>query len=326
MATILHVFLAMNKKLEQHFYSPENYTAKARATVGSHCMTKDSTQAQWFMLGIPDDRGVKNNYGRQGAKEGPTAFREAFYSLSLGSSAPALNSIYDLGDMKLTQDIASSHEQLKNIIAHIKTTFTQSKVLVIGGGHDIAYAEIAGCLNDKADAQQHHIVNLDAHSDVRPYEANGVISSGTPFYRLITECGILGKHYHPFGLQKASNNSQLVAWMQEQQVDMHWLEDMPTDSEQWQAFNSLIHACKNKPWHLNIDLDVFAIDHAPGVSAQASFGLNPNILLNMVPYKESLNSLQSLGIYELAPKYDVDKRTAKLAAKLAYNVMAACTF
>ncbi|MCI5072027.1 formimidoylglutamase [bacterium] len=313
----------MNKKLEHHFYSPENYTAKARATVGSHCLTKDFNQALWFMIGVPDDRGVKNNYGREGAKEGPKAFREAFYNLSLGSNAPTPNSICDLGDIKLARDLASSHEQLKHIIAQIKTTFTQSKVLVIGGGHDIAYAEIAGCLTTKKDAQDHHIVNLDAHSDVRPYEKNNIISSGTPFYRLITECGILGKHYHPFGLQKASNNAQLVEWMQDQNVDAHWLEYMPTDTQQLKKFSQLITAMNTVPWHFNIDLDAFAACHAPGVSAQASFGLSPQILLDFAPYNLALNSLQSMGIYELAPKYDTYNRTAKLAAKIVYNVMSA---
>ena len=195
--------------------------------------------------------------------------------------------------------------------------------MVIGGGHDIAYAEIAGCLNNKADAQKHHIVNLDAHSDVRPYEANGVISSGTPFYRLISECGIQGKHYHPFGLQKASNNSQLVEWMQSHAVDAHWLETMPTDAQQLESFSQLIISMNNRPWHFNIDLDAFAACHAPGVSAQASFGLSPQILLDFTSYNLALKSLQSLGIYELAPKYDTDNRTAKLAAKIVYNVMSA---
>ncbi|HMQ10146.1 MAG TPA: formimidoylglutamase [Oligoflexia bacterium] len=314
----------MTHQFTNHFHSPKDYAAKARASIGSHCLTKDFNQAQWFMMGVPDDRGVKNNYGREGAKEGPRAFREAFYNLSLGSSAPALGSIYDLGDIKLTQDIASSHEQLKNIISQIKSIYTQSKILIIGGGHDIAYAEIAGCLSSSKAAHNHHIINLDAHSDVRPYEANQVISSGTPFYRLITECGILGKHYHPFGLQKASNNAQLVEWMIRQNIAATWLDDMPTDAQQQEIFSQLIAAMNSIPWHLNVDLDAFAVSHAPGVSAQASFGLSPNLLLNLTPYKESLNSLQSLGIYELAPIYDIEHRTARLAAKIAYNVMAAC--
>ncbi|MEZ4846895.1 MAG: hypothetical protein R2877_08200 [Bdellovibrionota bacterium] len=35
----------------------------------------------------------------------------------------------------------------------------------------------------------------------------------------------------------------------------------------------------------------------------------------------SLSSLQSLGIYELSPKHDINGFTARLAAKLAYLIL-----
>ncbi|MEZ4819160.1 MAG: arginase family protein [Bdellovibrionota bacterium] len=168
---------------------------------------------------------------------------------------------------------------------------------------------------------KHHIVNLDAHSDVRPYEKNNVISSGTPFYRLIQEQGIQGSHYHPFGLQRPSNNPDLVAWMQTHKVNAHWLEDMPTEKQQLKAFQTLLASLKNKKWHFNIDLDAFAVQHAPGVSAQGSFGLTPHLFLQSQKHKQIFKTLETVGIYELAPKYDIDNRTAKLAAKIAYQIL-----
>jgi formiminoglutamase len=77
---------------------------------------------------------------------------------------------------------------------------------------------------------------------------------------------------------------------------------------------------KNKPWHLSIDLDGFPMSIAPGVSAPAVMGVTPDIFLGLDKV-DSFSSLQSLGIYELAPKYDVNNFTARLAAKLAYLVL-----
>lgn len=297
---------------------------KKRPTVGSTCITKNIDEANWVIIGVADDRGVKNNFGRTGAKQGPNAFRKAFYNQSIGSIAPIEKSIFDFGNIKLTTKIKSTHDKLRDIISHIKEQDPKKKVLVLGGGHDIAFGEIAGCIKKGQRLVRNHIINLDAHSDVRPYEKGNVISSGTPFYRLMTEEGIRGSHYHPFGLQKPSNNQDLVDWMQEQGVDAHWLEEMPTHEIQLKRFQGLLLCMKHRKWHLNIDLDAFDVTHAPGVSAQGVFGITPKIFFDLSRYKSAFETMETLGIYELAPKYDIDNRTAKLAAKLAYQVMSIC--
>ncbi|MCB0272696.1 MAG: formimidoylglutamase [Bdellovibrionales bacterium] len=299
-------------------------TRSKRPTVGSHCVTNNIDEASWIVIGVCDDRGVKNNLGRIGAKQGPEAFRKMFYTQSLGHTSPKEKSIYDVGNLKLTKNILTTHEKLREIVDQIKSQDEKKKILVIGGGHDIAYGEIAGCIKRDQKIIRNHIINIDAHSDVRPYEKNKTITSGTPFYRLITEAGIRGEHYHPFGLQKPSNNNALVAWMLEHKVDIHWLEDMPSNEAQMKKFHELLQQMKFRKWHLNIDLDAFDVAHAPGVSAQAIFGVSPNLFLNLANYKSIFESIETLGIYELAPKYDIDGRTAKLAAKLAYQVMSIC--
>lgn len=292
---------------------------RPRPIVGSHCLTLDFKKAKWVMIGVPDDRGIANNYGRAGAKEGPQAFREMFFAHSVASISPGQHSIYDLGNLKLLNNLKDSIDKLKNAIAEIREIDPKKKFLIIGGGHDIAYGEIAGCLNSKT-AKNHHVVNLDAHSDVRPLEKGNVITSGTPFYRLIEDAGIDPEHYHPFGLQKASNNAQLVEWMKKKKVDARWLDKMPTTYDQISQFNGLLKKMKGKPWHFSIDLDGFPMSIAPGVSAPAVMGVSPDIFIDLEK-TNAFESLQTLGIYELAPKYDMNNFTARLAAKLAYLVL-----
>lgn len=293
---------------------------KPRANVSTFCITQDFKKASWVLIGVPDDRGVENNYGRVGAKEGPYAFREKFYAHAIASISPKQHSIYDLGNLKPSNSLKDSLDRLKKAIAEIHRIAPKIKFLVVGGGHDIAYSEIAGCIESNASAKNHHIINIDAHSDVRPLEKGTIITSGTPFYRLIESENIPGANYHPFGLQRASNSLELVQWMKKKKVDARWLEDMPNLEDQISGFSSLVKKMKGKPWHFSIDLDGFPLSSAPGVSAPGVMGVSPNIFLNLDKMK-SLSSLQSLGIYELCPEHDINGHTARLAAKLAYLIL-----
>ena len=297
---------------------------KPRPTVGSHCLTLDFAKAKWVMIGVPDDKGIENNHGRTGAKNGPKAFREMFFYHTIVSIAPAQHSIYDLGDLKLSRNLFDTLDRLKKVIAEILKIDPKKKIFIIGGGHDIAYSEIAGCLPEGSARKKHHIVNIDAHSDVRPLEKGNIITSGTPFYRLIEEEGVPADHYHPFGLQQASNNAQLVKWMKEKKVKPVWLEDMIDVKEQSEKFTDLLNDRKGDPWHFSIDLDGFPLSFAPGVSAPAVMGVSPQIFLKLDRIK-SFSTLKSFGIYELSPDHDLHGSTARLAAKLAYLVLCKAT-
>ena len=103
-------------------------------------------------------------------------------------------------------------------------------------------------------------------------------------------------------------------------VDMHWLEKMPTADQQILKFRNLMNSMKGKPWHLSIDLDGFPLDLASGVSAPGVFGISPSIFLELDPMK-SWSTLQSIGIYELNPRFDINQQTSRLASKLAYLLL-----
>lgn len=73
------------------------------------------------------------------------------------------------------------------------------------------------------------------------------------------------------------------------------------------------------PFGLSIDLDAFPQSAAPGVSAPQAIGVDPMIAISLI-HKMGKN-LQQLGLYEMNPRYDLDGRTARLAAKLAHTFL-----
>ena len=62
-------------------------------------------------------------------------------------------------------------------------------------------------------------------------------------------------------------------------------------------------------------------EQAPGVSAPASIGVDKKIIFKAVRDLLSTNKVHVLDIAEYNPTYDLDARTARLAANLVHMVL-----
>jgi formiminoglutamase len=73
--------------------------------------------------------------------------------------------------------------------------------------------------------------------------------------------------------------------------------------------------------YITIDLDGFADCFAPGVSAPSPLGFDVDFSLACVKYLLSSDKVISVDLAELNPAFDIDSRTSKLAASLAYHII-----
>ena len=72
------------------------------------------------------------------------------------------------------------------------------------------------------------------------------------------------------------------------------------------------------PLYLTVDMDVFDMRDAPGVSAPAIAGVDKHFMLKIFRMVMSSGKIAAFDIAETNPKYDSDNRTAKLAAYLLF--------
>jgi len=73
--------------------------------------------------------------------------------------------------------------------------------------------------------------------------------------------------------------------------------------------------------YLSMDLDGFCSSIAPGVSAPSPLGFQPDVALKTIAFLAQSQKLVSVDIVELNPCYDHDNATARLAARLIYQVI-----
>ena len=185
-----------------------------------------------------------------------------------------------------------------------------------GGGHDLAYAHFRG-IQKSCKEKKIGIINFDAHFDLR--ELTDTANSGTPFYQIAKETDDL--KYLCLGIQKESNNQELYTTAH--QLGVTYLENTNFNISNKKKVIAIVESfmATVDGIYLTIDLDGFASHFAPGVSAPSPFGFSIDIALEVIRFICLSNKLISVDVVELNPKYDIDHRTARLAARMIYNII-----
>lgn len=171
------------------------------------------SDARFVILGIPEDFGVKANYGVGGTETAWLSFLSSFLNIQSNDFFTGENTLvlghFDFGDLKfLIENNAYNPEEKVNAYRHalnmvdeevenlLKVIASAKKIpIIIGGGQNNAYPIIKGVAKGlfKADLiplSQINCINLDAHADYSVAEGR---HSGNGF-RYAEEDGYLGKY------------------------------------------------------------------------------------------------------------------------------------
>ncbi|MFD2998898.1 formimidoylglutamase [Pontibacter toksunensis] len=268
-------------------------------------------------LGFCCDEGVRRNQGRTGAVDGPASLRGAMASFA--HHLPPEVALYDAGDVLCTnQNLEEAQEQLGRKVAVLLQL--GYRTIVLGGGHETAFGHFLG-LEQATSKQRLGILNFDAHFDLRSYEL--LSSSGTPFLQIAHKLRAQEREfiYNCIGIQQQGNTRMLfqsahklqVGYTCAEQVNGHTISDLQRNLQEWLEEVEAVY--------VTLDLDVFAAAYAPGVSAANALGLPPEPVLAMLKKVIASGKLVSMDVAELNPSYDIDNRTAKLAAGILYHVV-----
>lgn len=263
-------------------------------------------------IGFACDEGVRRNQGRIGASAGPKAIRQALANISLQSEKPYF---IDGGDIycHLGGNLEASQQLVGQYISKLHSNHIVP--IVLGGGHETAWGHFLG-LAAHSQTKKIGIINIDAHFDLRPYESHNT-NSGTPFLQIAHYLNDKGLtfDYTVIGIQPAANSKSLFKIAQELGVNYALAQDCFNSVNQ---INYLTQSSleRNELIYLSICLDSFSAAIAPGVSAPQPLGIFPHLIFEVLNKIASSKKLAGVDIVELAPNYDVDNRTAKLAAQL----------
>ncbi len=265
------------------------------------------------LFGFASDEGVRRNHGRPGAVDGPEAIRSTMGWIAVHDEHPR----YDAGTVGVSgSDLEGAQDDLADAVA--TTAAAGHLPIVLGGGHELSYGSHKGLRRALGDQRAPGIVNLDAHLDLRKMDQ---ATSGTPFRQIAEEFGE-DFDYSVLGVSPA-DNTRFLFDSAEQLGASYTTDDELTTLSPSEAADLAVHTVADREAvHLSIDLDVLSASLAPGVSSPAAVGVPlPQIRAICTALAET-GKLRLVDVAELNPGLDVDKRTARVAARLIHEISA----
>lgn len=231
--------------------------------------------AQFVLVGIPEDIGIRANYGIGGAA---STWEPTLKALLNIQSTPFFNGdeLLILGHFTFTEPSTESVRELQQKVEEIdalvypviqKIIASGKTPIVIGGGHNNAYPIIKGtslALKTPID-----VINIDAHADLRPtsgrHSGNGfsyAIKDG-----FLTRYGIFGLH------QNYNNNAILETIAANQHIYPVFFDDLlKSDQPFFSAWTSLL---KKTGTTTGLELDMDCIENVlSSAMTPSGFSLN----------------------------------------------------
>ena len=273
-------------------------------------------KANFTLIGFASDEGVRRNKGRLGAKNGPDHIRSQMTSLPVHRTF----SLNDAGNVACDdEDLESAQTKLAQKISQVLQA--KSLPIVLGGGHEVAFGSFQGAFNYLQESKksfQLGIINFDAHFDLR---AADVATSGTPFLNAANLCKENNVDFNYLCLGIAEHGNTRVLFDTADALNVTYIQDKELSSAKLASAVDKLQAFVDHMDYLyiTIDLDVFPAAIAPGVSAPAAKGMALETFEILFQKLIDSKKIILLDIAECNPTFDIDNRTAKLAAFIIYQ-------
>lgn len=289
-------------------------------------------EQKFVLFGIPEDIGIRANYGRPGAD---SAWESALKSIAniqhnrfcKGSQMVVLGHLDVAEEMELVKNldfnVTADRKKLSELVvkidkevSHIIANIVKAgKIpIVIGGGHNNAYGNIKGTALAKG--KPINAINFDAHSDFRILEGR---HSGNGFSYAFEE-GFL-KKYFIFGLHHSYTSKSVLDKLKtlKERVLYNTYDSMKI--KRTKDFNiemqSALDFIKTDYYGIEIDLD--SIPNIP-CSAMTLSGFSVEELRQFIYFFGKHENASYIHICEGAPSLDHEKNAHLVGKLIGYLV------
>lgn len=278
----------------------------------------DFARGEHVLLGLPFDSSIPS---RPGAKLGPKAFRDALPSHTTFGRGVELAGrvVRDLGDLDLPPtSVRRAHERVQVASREI---FARGGVpFFIGGDNGLTGALIRGLAEARPELKLGLVV-IDSHYDVREYDDEDSLSSGTPYRRALETPICDGTRTFILGTRDFANSSYYDRFVRERGITT-----INVDAFDNNLASTIAEDVRDRleessdAIFLSIDIDAAEL---PGSSAAAPGTLTSREMIAIVREIASSKKLIGCDLSELSPPWDVSGMTAKLAVRLFLEFLAA---
>lgn len=294
------------------------------------------SEAPFVLFGIPEDIGVKANFGRIGTASAYSSALKSLVNIQHNKFCKG-NQLILLGHLDVEKEMKAAAtlnphnkeerkqlfklvERIDKEVSHIVSAIVKlGKIpIIIGGGHNNAYGNIKGLALGKG--KMVNAINFDAHTDYRIMEGR---HSGNGFTYAFEEHFL--KKYFVFGLHEGYVSKSVFTTIKSipetinyntyEEIEIRKEKDFDTE------LDVALNFIKSEPFGIELDLDAI-----PGVyaSAMTNSGFGVEKARQFIHHFGSHKNASYLHICEGAPDLDHTNNnhlTGKLIAYLITDFM-----
>jgi formiminoglutamase len=289
-------------------------------------------EAKYVLLGIPEDIGIRANYGRPGAA---SAWDSAIKNIAniqhnrfcKGSQLIVLGQVdvceemkevehLDFNDVDDRSKLSQLVERIDKDVSHIIFNIIKAgKIpIIIGGGHNNSYGNIKGAALAKG--KPVNAINFDAHSDFRILEGR---HSGNGFSYAYEE-GFL-KKYFIFGLHENHTSKSVLDLIKKTESRVRYNTYDSLNIRKEKEFNQEMINAKEfvETDFFGIEIDLDAIPNIAS-SAMTLSGFSVEELRQFISFFGKNKNATYIHICEGAPDLDGDKNSHLIGKLIGYLV------
>ncbi|MCG9973115.1 formimidoylglutamase [Christiangramia crocea] len=287
----------------------------------------DSNSAKYVLIGIPEDIGVRANYGKPGTSKAWNSLLSSVVNIQVNrfNNPENLVLLGELNSKEFMQKAANIDDtdpnyfiklgdlvkEIDQLVADlIEKIISYGKIpIIVGGGHNNAYGNIKGAA--KGTGNPINVINIDAHTDLRQLEHR---HSGNGFSYAIE--GQYLCRYSVFGLHKNYTPEYIFKQMDiSENMNYYLAEDLlKFPDELNRRFQECIHTVDDTKFGFELDCD--AIVDFPS-SAQSPAGFSVNQIRNFINMISKNKNCCYFHICEAAPE---ERDTGQIGKTLSYFV------
>ncbi|WP_324719387.1 formimidoylglutamase [Salinimicrobium sp. HB62] len=227
------------------------------------------SEAEFVIFGIPEDIGVRANYGKPGTSTAWTEFLKSFLNVqenlfNSGTNILLLGEVntsalmqkagnIDVSDPNYVQKLGNLVELLDSAVSELvkKVILAGKFPVIIGGGHNNAFGNIKGA--SEATGHSINVLNIDAHTDLRQLEHR---HSGNGFSYAFKN-GFL-ERYSVFGLHKNYTPQYIFEEMHASEAFKYSLFEELLKHNRKDTFRDHLNFVNGKKFGLELDCDAIA--------------------------------------------------------------------
>lgn len=291
----------------QHFFSPIDLIEKSFSenklgnVITSYINDGDFPELENIDMAIIGVCESRNSINNEGSALAPDQVRNYLYNLYQGSFRARM---VDLGNIQQGHEVEDTYYALKTTIEYL----IRNNVIpiIIGGSQDLTYAQFLGYENLE---QTINVVTVDSTFDIGNPEED------------IKNNAYLGKIilYQPNFLFNYSNIGYQTYLVDPTSLNM--MNRLYFDTYRLGQVRDMIEESEPVIRHADmLSFDISSIKHsdAPANSIASPNGFYAEEACQMMRYAGMNDKLTSVGIYEINPEFDVQGKTASLAAQMIW--------